>query len=153
MLPPNYFYWFRIDNKHMTESWLDQAPIDLAYRSESVILSDPSSKDGRARFTKVPLKPWNLNLIKNGEVRIVFQLEKSLILIIYSFLPIGKKWASHFCRGTTKENKQFKETKTWISKSYLIRQSFKGYRWKSGIAIFAWMIPIHMNHIKNVHEH
>ena len=25
MLPPYYFYWFRIDNKHMTEPWLDQA--------------------------------------------------------------------------------------------------------------------------------
>ena len=25
MLPPYYFYWFRIDNKHMTEPWFDQA--------------------------------------------------------------------------------------------------------------------------------
>ena len=33
MLPPYYFYWFRIDNKHMTEPWLDQALIDSAYRS------------------------------------------------------------------------------------------------------------------------
>ena len=30
MLPPNYFYWFRIDNKHMTEPWLDQALLDSA---------------------------------------------------------------------------------------------------------------------------
>ena len=29
MLPPYYFYWFRIDNKHMTEPWLDSA-----YRSD-----------------------------------------------------------------------------------------------------------------------
>ena len=25
MLTTYYFYWFRIDNKHMTEPWLDQA--------------------------------------------------------------------------------------------------------------------------------
>ena len=34
MLPPNLFYWFRIDNKHMTETWLDQALMDLACRSD-----------------------------------------------------------------------------------------------------------------------
>ena len=34
MLPPQYFYWFRIDNKHMTEPWLDQALMDSAYRSD-----------------------------------------------------------------------------------------------------------------------
>ena len=33
-LPPNYFYWFRINIKHMTEPWLDQAIMDPAYRSE-----------------------------------------------------------------------------------------------------------------------
>ena len=33
MLPPNYFYWFRIDIKHMPEPWLDQALMDSAYRS------------------------------------------------------------------------------------------------------------------------
>ena len=33
MLPLYYFYWFRIDNKYMTEPWLDQALMDLAYRS------------------------------------------------------------------------------------------------------------------------
>ena len=33
MLLPNYFYWFRIDNKYMTEPWLDQALMDSAYRS------------------------------------------------------------------------------------------------------------------------
>ena len=30
MLPPCNFYWFRIDNKHMAEPWLDQALIDSA---------------------------------------------------------------------------------------------------------------------------
>ena len=33
MLPSYYFYWFRIDNKHMTEPWLDQALMYSAYRS------------------------------------------------------------------------------------------------------------------------
>ena len=28
MLPPYYFYWFRIDNKHMAEPWMDQALMD-----------------------------------------------------------------------------------------------------------------------------
>ena len=35
MLPPYYFFWFRIDNKHMTEPWLDQALMDVAYRSDN----------------------------------------------------------------------------------------------------------------------
>ena len=34
MLPPYYFYWFRIDNKHMTKPWLDQALMDSAYGSD-----------------------------------------------------------------------------------------------------------------------
>ena len=29
-----YFYWFRIDNKHMAEPWLDQALMCSAYRSD-----------------------------------------------------------------------------------------------------------------------
>ena len=37
MIPPYNFYWFRIDNKHITEPWLDQALMDLAYRSEITI--------------------------------------------------------------------------------------------------------------------
>ena len=34
MLPPDYLYWIRIGNKHMTEPWLDQALMDSAYRRE-----------------------------------------------------------------------------------------------------------------------
>jgi len=37
MSPLNYFYWFRIDNKHMTEPWLDQVLMDSAYRNESLL--------------------------------------------------------------------------------------------------------------------
>ena len=31
MFPPYYFCWFRIDDKYMTEPWLDQALMDSAY--------------------------------------------------------------------------------------------------------------------------
>ena len=36
MLPPYYFYWFRIDIKLMSDPWLDQALMASAYRSEIV---------------------------------------------------------------------------------------------------------------------
>ena len=38
------------------------------------------------------------------------------------------------------QKKHFKETKTLISNSYLIRQIFSWYRCKSGIEIFAWRV-------------
>ena len=41
---------------------------------------------------------------------------------------------------TAIEDNLFKETKTRISNSYLIRQSYSGYRCKSDIAIFEWKI-------------
>jgi len=31
MLPQHNFFWSRIDNKHMTEPWLDQALMESAY--------------------------------------------------------------------------------------------------------------------------
>ena len=36
MLPPYYFFWLRIDIKHMTETWLDQELMDSAYRSAAI---------------------------------------------------------------------------------------------------------------------
>ena len=42
------------------------------------------------------------------------------------------KCANHSCRETINEN-ELKEA--WISNSHLIRQSFYGYRCKSGIAM------------------
>jgi len=36
MLPLCNFYWFRIDTKHMTKPWLDQALMDSAYKSARV---------------------------------------------------------------------------------------------------------------------
>ena len=62
---------------------------------------------------------------------------KCSFLWVSPLLLINQKCASHFRRGTTNENKQLKETKTWRSNTYLIRQWFKGYRYKSGFAIFA----------------
>ena len=50
MLPPYYFYWFRIDNKHKTEPWLDQALMDKAYKSADAELQ-PSSVRGGGDFT------------------------------------------------------------------------------------------------------
>ena len=50
--------------------------------------------------------------------------------------------AIHFRRETANENKQYLETKTWISNSYLIRQSFQGYCLKSDIAIFACRVTL-----------
>jgi len=54
MLPPNYFYWFRIDNNHMTEPWLDQALMGSAYRS-----GEPGEKDECTQ----DLKSSNVELI------------------------------------------------------------------------------------------
>ena len=34
MLPPYNLYWFRIDNKHMTEPWMDQALMESEYKYE-----------------------------------------------------------------------------------------------------------------------
>ena len=57
--------------------------------------------------------------------------------LISSLLLMSKKCASHFCRETANENKQFKETKTW---PHLIHTwSDKAFRFcKSGILIFTW---------------
>ena len=39
MLPPYNLYRFRIDNKHMTELWLDQALMELAYKCDITVSS------------------------------------------------------------------------------------------------------------------
>ena len=43
MLPPYYFYWSRLDNKHMTKPWLDQALMNMAYRSAMEYFYTPFS--------------------------------------------------------------------------------------------------------------
>ena len=63
----------------------------------------------------------------------------------FSYQSKGEfKWdinmLSHFRRETANENKQFKDTKTLISNSCLVRQSFQGYLCKSGIATFPWEV-------------
>ena len=76
--------------------------------------------------------PRNLNLIKNVKNTVVF-----LINYFCEFLLLmNKKSSSNFNRETIKENEQLKETKTLISNSYLIRQSFQVYCCKSDIANF-----------------
>ena len=44
------------------------------------------------------------------------------------------------------ENYQFKETKTLLSNSYLIRYSSHEYRCKSGIVIFSWRVTWNYAH-------
>ena len=55
------------------------------------------------------------------DIELFFWYKKCLFLQVSQLLLISMKCASHFCRQTANENKQFKETKTWISKSWLIR--------------------------------
>ena len=43
MLPPDYFYWFRIDNKHKTEPWLDPALMESANKCEFDVLGGNDS--------------------------------------------------------------------------------------------------------------
>ena len=81
--------------------------------------------------------PWNLNLIKNVEDTVFFRTQKVFIFVSFFIASFKKKCARYFRRKTSKENKQFKETKTWKSNSYLIRQSLQGYRCESAIANFA----------------
>ena len=70
-------------------------------------------------------------------------LEKCLFLWVSPLPLINEKCAGYICRETANENKQFKETKTLISDSYLIRHSFQGYRCKSDTSIFAWRVTLH----------
>ena len=76
----------------------------------------------RSETWKIPLFSW---------------LEKCLFLWISQLFLISKKCASHFCREIANDNKQFKERKTRISNSYLIRLRFQVYCSKSGTVIFA----------------
>ena len=51
-------------------------------------------------------------------------LQVCLTLIPSFCLPRHVQDVSNLCRQPANENKQFKETKIWISNSFLIRQSF-----------------------------
>ena len=84
-----------------------------------VISSDLPYKDSN----DLQQYPWNLKLIRNEKDNVVF-LTRKVFTCICEFLCYSR-------RETANENKQFKETKTLIYNSYLIRQSFQGYRCKS----------------------
>ena len=85
--------------------------------------------------------PWNIYRIKTMKDTDPFLTRKVFwFLIISPLLLISKKCASFFCRETVNENKHLKETKTWISNSYFIRQSFWGCRCKSTLTIFAYKV-------------
>ena len=89
MLPPYYFYWFRIDNKHMTEPWLDQGLMDLAYRSvihtweycESCIWIDTYLRIQRELYLD-----WYI--LRNTE-RVVSGLIQTFLRFLYLFMYQG----------------------------------------------------------------
>ena len=53
-------------------------------------------------------------------------LKVFISVLFCSFFLVSKKCANYFCRESANENKQFKETKTWIFISSLIRPRFLG---------------------------
>ena len=69
----------------------------------------------QARFTTVPFQPLS---DKNVEDNVVFLTRK--VSNSDNFF-INNKCASLFCIETAKENKEFKETKSWISNSKMTR--------------------------------
>ena len=79
---------------------------------------------------------------KSGKKFVSLTRKVYFILRISPLLLISKKCAINFHWETANENKQFNETKTLIYNSYLIRQSFKGYRCKSGIVISSHGEPL-----------
>ena len=58
MLLPYYFYWFRIDNKHMTEPWLDQALMDSAYRSDIIEVTNNIFKENILFLNSYAVFSW-----------------------------------------------------------------------------------------------
>ena len=82
----------------------------------------------------VPLKTliWSKIL----KISSFFWLYKYIFLWVSSLLLINMKSPSHYLADAEK----WKGTKTLKPNSYLSRQSFQGYRCKSDITIFSWMI-------------
>ena len=60
VIPPYYFYWFRIDNRHMTEPWLDQALMDSAYRSGTTSVPRNALPGGRGTHDQAAYRDNNL---------------------------------------------------------------------------------------------
>ena len=83
---------------------------------------------------------WKFNLIKNVEYIVVSLVFVWKVAISVSFFITSYLTRRYFCIETANENIQLKETKSLISNSYLIRQNFQGYSYKSGIAIFEWRV-------------
>ena len=87
--------------------------------TDSVMLGDPIYKDDNARITTVPLKPFTEKMWK---IPSFFWLE----LCLFLWVSCKKGNAQVTFAGYRNENKQFKETKTLMSNSYLIRQRLQG---------------------------
>ena len=81
----------------------------------SVISSDPSCKDGNARFTTIPLKPLS------DQVFVRYQCFGFFKLFIFICGFSARKWSN----GETHKNKRFSsQKKMTISSTFLIRLRF-----------------------------
>ena len=85
-------------------------PLALLFKGIETVVS---CKGGNANG-----KPWILYLIQNVEETVVFLNKK--FLRVFPLVFINKECACHchFRREIANENKQFKETYTWIPSSY-----------------------------------
>ena len=105
----------------------------LFINAVSVISSDLPCN---ARFTTIPLKPLSDHTCRRY-CRFTTFYSVQFWLTICVFLQ--QKCTSHSCEETT--IKKLLKLSKLISHSYLIKQSFSGYRCESEIAIFAWKVP------------
>ena len=109
MLPPYYLYWFRIDNKHMTEPWLDQALMDSAYRSKAEACKYFLREMGRSYCTIPVLK------ILNNYFRLINFFKGSIICT--SSQELMRKKLSFYEKLFYKNCKKIVENNsTWIKK-------------------------------------
>ena len=100
----------------------------------SVIACDSPCKDGNSRFTTVPL------LIKY-KLDIIFSPRKIGLVAIRSCfcrLDFYKVWLHFWRQNLYAEKKHFPSQKN--DGFFQISLSLQGYRYKSGIAIFAWRV-------------
>ena len=84
MLPPYHFYWFRIDIKHMTESWFDEALMDSEYRSADVKSTHLLIRSDSFYF-----------ILKNAPIQIEIRQNLSMIKIANFILQSNKGRTKH----------------------------------------------------------
>ena len=93
MSPPNYFYWFRIDNKHMTEPWLDQAQMDLAYTSACRIpQSNAMQRQSRDAWVMIRIQTYKPSNQQRLPLYIYGFRRKDNLLILFNLSFCGGVW-------------------------------------------------------------